>query len=35
MNLKPIIDEEEIKELNRLFGGNIRYDSSISFAIEA
>jgi death-on-curing family protein len=35
MNLKPIIDEEEIKELNRRFGGNIRYDSSISFAIEA
>lgn len=33
MKLKPIIEEEEIKELNRRFGGSIRYDASIMHAI--
>ena len=35
MKLKPIVEEEEIKELNRRFGGNIRYDASIMHAIQS
>lgn len=35
MKLKPIIEEDEIRELNRRFGGNIRYDASIMYAIDS
>ena len=33
MKLKPIIEEDEIKELNKRFGGKIRYDASLMHAI--
>ena len=34
MKMKPIIEEEEIRGLNRRFGGSVHYDASIAAAIS-
>ena len=35
MKLNPIINEDEVKTLNKKFGGNIRYDASVMHAINS